>query len=160
MFTARILDLTTATRRRRAATALAVGFAVCAGSASQAAIQAAPASAAEQNVVEPGRQLRGWQSEWPPAYQCPSDYPYLYNQNYAPGGSTITNGVQVEEAPGGPIGVSVTRVTRVKVPGAPLGSLVTGMNTGNSATNWAFNTQDYQVVLHCTNQISDGYYNS
>jgi hypothetical protein len=46
-----------------------------------------------------------WTTESVPAYACPQDHGYLLNQNYAPAGTSLINGVEVEGL--GKVGVSI-----------------------------------------------------
>jgi RTX calcium-binding nonapeptide repeat (4 copies) len=93
-----------------------------------------------------------WQNEYVPAYACPSDFPFLLNQNYAPFGTALINGAQVYGL--GPIGVSITGALS-----DTFGIMAEGTATGganSSATN-GFGTNSYQVVLHCVNDASRGW---
>ena len=106
----------------------------------------------ECTVTFPARTLTGlWANEYVPAYECPQgDHPYLLQQNYAPGGTSLIDGVAVTGL--GPIGVSIT--------GASGDPYATGTLTGypwSSATNWTFGTNSYHVVLHCTSDADGGY---
>jgi hypothetical protein len=99
------------------------------------------------------RSLTGlWANEYVPAYKCPTSHPYMYNQSYAPQGTVLPPGVGVLGL--GPIGMNISGVetrqdrefdaTRVYA----LGTLTGGLNS--SATNWEFDTNSYQLQLHCT----------
>ena len=101
------------------------------------------------------RSLTGlWANEYVPAYKCPTSHPYMYNQSYAPQGTVLPPGVGVLGL--GPIGMNITGIetrqdvefdaTRVYA----LGTLTGGLNS--SATNWEFDTNSYQVQLHCTSE--------
>jgi hypothetical protein len=102
----------------------------------------------------PARTLSGlWSNEYVPAYICapppgdPTGRLFLQDQNYAPGGTSVPNGVEVQGL--GPIGVSITGTS----PGIPLSPRATGTLTGfpySSATNWTTGTNSYKVILHCT----------
>jgi hypothetical protein len=89
-----------------------------------------------------------------PAYQCPTSHPYLYDQNYAPAGTSLPQGVGVVGL--GPIGVSITGKVAKEGPPEQDGWIydhAIGTRTGfpdSSATNWEFDTNYYQVQLHCT----------
>jgi RTX calcium-binding nonapeptide repeat (4 copies) len=100
------------------------------------------------------RTLRGWlANEYVPAYQCPSDHPYLFNDSYNPFGTALPAGVEVLGL--GPIGVSILGVnTAADVPWA-IGTF-TGFGI-SSATNWKGGDQSYQVVLHCTSDTDHAY---
>ena len=104
------------------------------------------------------RSLSGvWANEYVPAYKCPSLHPYLLDQGYAPAGTTLPNGVGVSGL--GPIGVSITGTLRVSAPVTNL-PYAAGTRTGgiaSSATNWTAGTNSYQVQLHCTFTVLDGY---
>jgi hypothetical protein len=105
------------------------------------------------------RYLEGfWANEHVPAYQCPSSHPYLENEYYAPTGTSLIKGVSInEDRSPWPIGVSITGPSTT---GAQ-GHLATGISSDGlftSATNWTFGKEWYQVVLHCTNDPSQGYH--
>jgi RTX calcium-binding nonapeptide repeat (4 copies) len=97
-----------------------------------------------------------WSHEYVPAYRCNvNKHPYLLNQNYAPGGTTLPKGVEVIGL--GPISVSITGIA----PGSNvgllygIGTLTGGLNS--SATSWSFSSNTYRVQLHCSHNVSDGY---
>lgn len=96
-------------------------------------------------VTFPARTLSGlWANEYVPAYKCPSPQPYLTNYDFAPHGTTIPKGVQIQGL--GPIGVSI--LTTLEKDG-----LAQGTATGfphSSATNWTIGDASYTVILHCT----------
>jgi hypothetical protein len=99
------------------------------------------------------RSLSGlWANEYVPAYECPTSHPWLLNRGYAPGGTALPNGVEVQGL--GPIGVSITGVSTTT------DSYANGTATGfpnSSATSWRLGTNSYQVVLHCSNLSGSGY---
>jgi RTX calcium-binding nonapeptide repeat (4 copies) len=106
-------------------------------------------------TVFAARSLSGlWANEYVPAYQCPTSHPYLYNQSYAPAGTSLPHGVEVSGL--GPIGVSITG--RKSMEGHPesdgwIYDHTIATSTGfpdSSATNWEIDTNSYQVQLHCT----------
>jgi hypothetical protein len=98
----------------------------------------------------PARQLDGlWANEFVPAYQCPDDHQYLYFKNYAPPGTTIPHGVELDRD--SDVGVSITATVRPR--GADLIGRTYGTATGfpnSGATNWALGKRSYRVILHCT----------
>jgi RTX calcium-binding nonapeptide repeat (4 copies) len=99
------------------------------------------------------RSLTGlWANEYVPAYQCPPSHPFLYDENYAPAGTALPQGVGVLGL--GPIGVSITGVRMKRVTVNEITSIYTiGTYTGwpsSSATNWEIDTNSYQVQLACT----------
>jgi hypothetical protein len=103
-------------------------------------------------------------NEHVPSYQCPAQFPYLLDTNYAPAGTTLILGVEIRQAQPWPIGVSISRATAVKESTRPpgwagplFGGGISGEGIGSSATNWTFGTATYQVVLHCTNDPEQGY---
>jgi hypothetical protein len=102
----------------------------------------------------PARSLSGlWANEYVPAYLCPDDHPYLYYKGYAPLGTTIPHGVEIQEDWGTPwpIGISITAT--VKPAGTGLIARAYGTATGpgnSSATNWTTGDHTYKVILHCT----------
>jgi hypothetical protein len=106
----------------------------------------------------PPRWLTGfWANEYVPAYSCPtrshggSEAPWLQNRSFAPFGTNLPNGVQVEETDPWPIGVSISHVSATGSPGSTTNRIATGTLTeGSSATNWTFGTASYTVVLYCT----------
>lgn len=112
----------------------------------------------------PARTLNGWLSnEFVPAYECPKTgtigptgsqpHPYLLAQNFAPVGTTLPRGVEVQGL--GPVGVSITAVDYNSA-----GALANQTETGfpnSSATNWAGGSQSYRVILHCTSDPNQGY---
>lgn len=119
----------------------------------------------------PARTLKGlWANEYVPAYECPNDAPpyapkaghtFLLDQNYAPGGTTLPDGVAVSGL--GPIGVSITGINagenefRQNPEDTNLaGETETGF-PNSSATNWTFGTNSYQVQLYCTWNDGEGY---
>ena len=60
------------------------------------------------------RSLSGlWANEYVPAYQCPPSHPYLYDQRYAPAGTSLPQGVGVLGL--GPIGMSITGIKTKRV---------------------------------------------
>jgi len=89
-----------------------------------------------------------------PAYECPSDYPYLQNRDYAPFGTTLVPGVEINQnhPEPWPIGVYIGG-HHIRDDG-----YVTG-TTGNldNATNWAWFDWSFQVILHCVNDPALGY---
>jgi hypothetical protein len=110
----------------------------------------------------PSRTLNGfWANEYVPAYECPGGHPFLLNVSYAPYGTTLPNGVQVQGL--GPIGVSIRGTADT-----PLDATVT-FNTEyretrtltgfpwSSATNWTIEPRSYRVILHCTKDSDRGY---
>jgi RTX calcium-binding nonapeptide repeat (4 copies) len=105
------------------------------------------------------RSLSGWLSnEYVPAYKCPDlagspPHPLLLDQGYAPFGTDLPEGVEVQGL--GPIGVSITGINVSPDDRLSIGTL-TGFSN-SSATNWKGGTQSYQVVLHCTNDRSHGW---
>jgi RTX calcium-binding nonapeptide repeat (4 copies) len=101
------------------------------------------------------RSLTGlWANEYVPAYQCPASHPYLEDQNYAPAGTALPQGVAVAGL--GPIGVSITGTKTREGPPEQDGYIyehTIATSTGfpnSSATNWETDTNSYQVYLHCT----------
>jgi hypothetical protein len=118
----------------------------------------------------PARTLTGlWANEYVPAYECPDDaangnpgHTFLLDQSYAPGGTTLPNGVSVYGL--GPIGVSITLADpgfNDRPNGDPsyinyAGQTVTGFPY-SSATNWTLGSQSYSVQLHCTSDPTQGY---
>jgi hypothetical protein len=123
------------------------------------------------NCVEafPARTLKGlWANEYVPSYQCPDDLSdfgqarvYLLAHNYAPGGTTLVDGVEILGL--GPIGVSITITGAGENGQNPNPSLVnwagqTGTGFGqSSATNWTTGTNSYTPNLHCTYDSNQGY---
>jgi hypothetical protein len=110
-------------------------------------------------VTFASRSLKGfWANEFVPAYQCPGDYPYLIEQNYAPFGTSLLSGVEVRGL--GPIGVSISRERSIN---GPDGKITYSAGTyshnlgGSSATSWSLGENSYQVVLHCTNDANRGH---
>jgi hypothetical protein len=99
------------------------------------------------------RSLSGlWANEYVPAYQCPPSHPFLYDENYAPAGTALPQGVGVLGL--GPVGISITGVKMKRVTVNEITSIYTiGTYTGwpnSSATNWETDTNSYQVQLACT----------
>ncbi len=100
----------------------------------------------------PERHLNGlWANDSVPSYRCPESDPWLYNQNYAPAGTTISRGVEIQEDWGTPwpIGISITATLSS---GGLLGhpeATETGF-PNSSATNWTVGDHWYKVILHCT----------
>jgi hypothetical protein len=98
---------------------------------------------------------RLWTNEFVPAYICPrDDHPYLLNREYAPFGTTLPAGVEIEGL--GPVGVSITGVSQLVRRGRANG---TQTGTGvSSVTNWTPGTASYRVLLHCTSDPARGYF--
>jgi hypothetical protein len=100
------------------------------------------------------RSLSGWlANEHVPAYQCPPDFPYLLNQNYAPFGTTLINGVSANGL--GPLGISITQALTDFVSFTAVGTATGDANS--SVTDWDGGTDTYQIFLHCTNDVSRGW---
>ena len=104
-------------------------------------------------VTFASRSLSGlWANEYVPAYGCPPSNPDFNGTNYAPGGTALPPGVQVNGL--GNIGVSITGTQEFTYRPAPRqgpydgGSTATG-GDNSSATNWTIGANSYQVVLHC-----------
>jgi hypothetical protein len=101
----------------------------------------------------PSRGLSGaWANEYVPAYECPTDHPYLVSKEYAPSFTNWGAGVEIQEDDSRfPIDVSITS-QRLLQP--PLANVFGGTYTGfpnSSATNWLWGGSHwYKVVLHCT----------
>jgi hypothetical protein len=101
----------------------------------------------------PHRGLSGaWANEFVPAYECPTDHPYLVSKDYAPPFTSWGAGVEIQEDDSRfPIGVSISS-QRLLQP--PLANVFGGTYTGypnSSATNWLWGGSHwYKVVLHCT----------
>jgi hypothetical protein len=97
-----------------------------------------------------------WSHEYVPAYQCNvQTHPYLLNQDYAPGGTTLPKGVEVLGL--GPISVSITGIAKGNYFGL---TYAIGTLTGfplSSATSWSFGSNLYKVQPHCSANLSDGY---
>lgn len=97
------------------------------------------------------RSLTGWWThEFVPAYKCPADHPYLLGRWYAPFGTFLPQGVEVDGL--GPIGVAITGWSSTTPPGQDF-LVFTGTTTGypnSSATSWRTETNYYRVILHCT----------
>jgi hypothetical protein len=109
----------------------------------------------------PARALSGlWANEYVPAYKCPASFPWLLFFNYAPSGTQLPDGVEVDGL--GPIGVSISGVSSA-IPGPDSrrpGKLATGTLTGfpnSSATSWRLGINSYTVVLHCVPDPNDGW---
>lgn len=117
--------------------------------------------AANVVVSKEWRHLKGWESEKVPAYQCPTTHPYLIDQNFAPGGTTLIKGVEINQtANPWPIGVSVT-VWTPEIDGDTGRVYSRGISSdalASSATNWdPLHTRAYQVKLHCTNDKAQAF---
>ena len=111
----------------------------------------------------PERSLSGaWANEYVPAYECPSDHPYLWNHSYAPPFTSWGPGVEIVrddvDGLGNPIQVSITGFSYFTERTAP--NLFSGTLTGfpnSSATNWLWGgTHYYRIVLHCTSDRCGG----
>lgn len=107
----------------------------------------------------PDRGLSGaWANEYIPAYQCPSDHPYMVSKEYAPSFTNWGPGVEIQEDDSSrPINVSITGLRLLE---APLANVFGGTYTGfpsSSATNWLWGGSHwYKVVLHCTSDKCHG----
>jgi hypothetical protein len=97
-----------------------------------------------------------WSHEYVPAYRCNVDkHPYLLDQNYAPGGTTLPKGVEVIGL--GPISVAITGIAVGSVVGENYGiGTLTGF-PNSSATSWSLSSNTYKVELHCSADLTDGY---
>jgi hypothetical protein len=131
---------------------------VLAGVAGVATLALAPAAHADappsvKESPQGVRHLDGfWANEYAHAYSCPSTHPWLLNENYAPLGKTLPDGVSINEDWGSwPIDVSISRARTDR------DGYLTGTETGfpySSATNWAGGDHWNQVILHCTKSKS------
>jgi hypothetical protein len=120
----------------------------------QSQVDCTVSSFAPRQLPCPGPGNCLWETEYVPAYTCPQDHPYLLNQNYAPAGTSLINGVQVVGL--GPVGVSIlTRLTITTM--SAQRAVGTANNEGSTATNWDFVARSYQVILHCTSEIAHGW---
>jgi hypothetical protein len=109
-----------------------------------------------------------WGTENVPVYRCPGrvdvapsgethvfDHPYLLNQNYAPAGTHLDNGVQVEGL--GPVGADIRTINEPD-PFQGTGFFRVETSSGHSTvTNWTLGFQHYKVILHCTSDPTHGY---
>jgi hypothetical protein len=128
--------------------------------------QVSVGSSASCTVTFPERTLSGfWANEFVPAYRCPTsglfygNFPYLVNQGFAPAGTTLPNGVEVQGL--GPVGVSIIQHSTSNELYYSTGHFyATGTLTDvSSATNWTLGSNSYRVILHCTNDaLHSGYY--
>jgi hypothetical protein len=105
------------------------------------------------------RSLTGfWANEYVPADKCPPSHPWLLAQSYSPAGTSLIEGVAVQQDWPWKIGVSITGDSHAYSPDR--GELIdTGTATGfllSSATNWTIGTNSYQVILHCTSNPDHG----
>jgi hypothetical protein len=109
------------------------------------------------------RRLNGlWANEVPPAYKCPGfvdslgvhDHPYLLNQSYAPWGTHLDKGVEVDGL--GDIGADIRTTSNISY-GTGAFSVQTYNGHPSSATNWTVFPDSYQVILHCTSNPFHGY---
>lgn len=101
-----------------------------------------------------------WRNEYVPSYRCPADHPYLLKRNFAPAGTELPLGVEIQEDWGlpWPIGVSISEVSRVKLKDGSFRAR--GTSTGlhfSSATLWDINAHWYRVILHCTSDPNHGW---
>jgi hypothetical protein len=110
-----------------------------------------------------------WSNEYVPAYACPYDvinnpnpHSFLISTSYAPGGTTLPDGVGVLGL--GPIGVSITQSSpgnnNQRNGNDPYLNYAGGTPTGpleSSATNWQARSNSYQVQLHCSWDPDTGY---
>jgi hypothetical protein len=120
------------------------------------AMAPAPAEADVKVIPQEVRHLHGlFAHEDVPAYKCPDSYPYLEDRNYAPFGTSLVNGVSVNQAKyPWPIGISITGATWTPWEEWEIGwyRFATGTRTGfhSSATAWEGGDNWYRVSLHCT----------
>lgn len=100
------------------------------------------------------RTLSGlWTNEQVPAYACPAPDSFLSATDFAPFGTTVPGGVEVNGL--GPIGIYIPRTRDVP---SNLGYTPGGtLRDSSSATNWTIGSASYQVVLHCTSNAPFGY---
>jgi hypothetical protein len=95
-----------------------------------------------------------------PSYKCgnASDgdigAPYLYIQSFAPGGTTLPEGVAVLGL--GPIGMSITATLAVG-PGNGQAGGTRSASPWSSATNWEISPNSYSVQLYCSELSDDSY---
>jgi RTX calcium-binding nonapeptide repeat (4 copies) len=105
------------------------------------------------------RTLQGlWDNEYVPAYQCATSHPYLVNKSYAPGGTSLPNGVAANGL--GAIGMFITGIRSSEGVFPSFDRYAIGTKTGfpdSSVTNWGFGRNSYQVQLHCSNNDDNGY---
>jgi hypothetical protein len=107
------------------------------------------------SVTFPPRTLTGfWANEEVPSYACPSIY-VLLNHNYAPPGTTLPPGVEVQGL--GPIGVNITSVGAYGGTGINYDRANRTVPYGSSATNWTTDSASYRVTVHCTSDSMSGY---
>lgn len=165
-------DPLTFVRAARTASAPAAHAAAVTGDGSDSNPYTAPCETGARNSCTlsfPARTLSGlWANEFVPAYSCPgamggsgsaggtfysyTPFPYLDNQDYAPAGTHLPNGVEVQGL--GPIGVQIQAkwTLQFRPHSYALAEYPTGtLREGSSATNWTLGTAAYRVVLHCQN---------
>lgn len=148
-------DQTPARTRRPSLARVAAG----ALAAAAAMALAAPAAQAEvKSFTHESRLLKPLQSERIPAFQCPADYPYLVNRNYAPAGTTLINGVEVLQS-SSPWAIGVHIGLASITPRDPDRKIyhkgILDHWSAGSATNWALTDARYILRLHCTDLKSE-----
>lgn len=148
---------------RSAVLAAPVTAAAVLGSAPAASAATEPVPGTDTVIVTKElRTLAGWESEKVPAYQCPNTHPYLIKENFAPGGTTLIAGVEIDQggASPWPIGVSITGWVP-EIDGYDGKVYSRGISAGalaSSATNWdPFSYRSYRVKLHCTDSMAEAF---
>lgn len=103
-----------------------------------------------------------WDREAVPSYQCPADHRFLLNKDYAPVGTRLPLGVEVDGL--GWVGVTLSDViskgpfptgTFNQANGRPIVyDIYYGTARGGQATDWGAGPNSYRVLLHCTSDLS------
>jgi hypothetical protein len=109
-----------------------------------------------------------WGTENVPVYRCPGrvnvdtggephviDHPYLLNQNYAPAGTHLDNGVEVDGL--GDVGALIHTINTPETFQGTGFFRVETSSVDSTVTNWTLGFQHYTVILHCTSDPTHGY---
>jgi hypothetical protein len=126
--------------------ATAIALSVTGLTAASAAAATDPLPNSVIRIDGPRGQLKGLQSTDLGSFQCPSDHPYMWNRDLAPGRS-VPQGTEVHEP--GSIGVTMDQFRDVIGPDGK-GYLAGHTDVLSSATNWDLSTHDYLTYYYCT----------
>ncbi len=97
-----------------------------------------------------------------PKMVCPTSHPYTLNQQFNGGsGFRLSPGIEITDYQRG---LDVVALSNLRIPfekGQEKGHIRTGISGDrdvilNSATNWAWSTTKFTVVLHCTSDAEQG----
>jgi len=98
-----------------------------------------------------------------PKVDCPPDYPYLLNHNYSTFAFSLMPGVEIGDHQEGLGVVALDPTTVPHQERSAWGWLYTGISGTrdpflNSATNWRTDAAAFTIVLHCTSDAAQAYW--